>query len=67
MFCKTDEEIQRNAGKTYQDVTALRDPLMGLGFENDLEETPVSFEGTAQDAASFFTDKKTNYIQLETV
>ena len=31
----TDEEIAANAGKTYQDVTALRDPLMGLGFEQD--------------------------------
>lgn len=29
----TDEEIAANAGKTYQDVTALRDPLMGLGME----------------------------------
>lgn len=47
----TDEEIARNTGKTYQDVTALRDPLMGLGFENDLEETPSPFEGAVQDAA----------------
>ncbi|MCI8921978.1 MAG: DUF1073 domain-containing protein [Acutalibacter sp.] len=29
----TDEEIAANAGKTYQDVTALRDPLMGLAYE----------------------------------
>ena len=28
----TDEEIAANAGKTYQDATALRDPLMGLGY-----------------------------------
>ena len=28
----TDEEIASNAGKTYQDVTALRDPLAGLGI-----------------------------------
>lgn len=28
----TDEEIAANEGKTYQDVTALRDPLAGLGF-----------------------------------
>ena len=28
----TDEEIAANAGKTYQDATALRDPLMGLGL-----------------------------------
>lgn len=26
----SDEEINQNAGKTYQDVTALRDPLSGL-------------------------------------
>ena len=29
----TDDEIKANAGKTYQDVTALRDPLAGLGYE----------------------------------
>ncbi len=29
----TDEEIAANAGKTYQNVTALRDPLAGLGYE----------------------------------
>ena len=29
----SDEEIAANAGKTYQDVTALRDPLAGLGYE----------------------------------
>ena len=28
----TDEEIAANAGKSYQDVTALRDPLLGLGY-----------------------------------
>ena len=28
----TDEEIKANAGKTFQDVTALRDPLAGLGY-----------------------------------
>ena len=27
----SDDEIEENTGKTYQDVTALRDPLMGLG------------------------------------
>lgn len=30
----TDEEIAANAGKTYQDVTALRDFQLGLGFES---------------------------------
>ena len=28
----SDEEIAASAGQTYQDVTALRDPLMGLGY-----------------------------------
>lgn len=32
----TDDEIKANAGKTYQDVTALRDPLAGLGYDEDL-------------------------------
>ena len=31
--CITDEEIAANAGKTYQDLTALRDPLAGLDYE----------------------------------
>ena len=29
----TDEEIASNAGKSYQEATALRDPLMGLGYD----------------------------------
>lgn len=29
----SEETIKKNGGKTFQDVTALRDPLMGLGFE----------------------------------
>ncbi|MDE6998292.1 MAG: DUF1073 domain-containing protein [Oscillospiraceae bacterium] len=28
----SDEEIKANKGKTYQDVTALRDTLLGLGY-----------------------------------
>lgn len=44
----TDEEIAANAGKTYQDATALRDPLVGLG----LGEPAAPFEGAAQDAAA---------------
>ena len=32
----TDEEIKANVGKTYQDATALRDPLMGLGYGEGL-------------------------------
>lgn len=30
--CISDEEVNAAAGKNYQDVTALRDPLMGLGY-----------------------------------
>lgn len=44
----SDAEIAANEGKTYQDATALRDPLMGLGFG---KEDPAPFEGAAQDAA----------------
>ncbi len=29
----SEETIKKNEGKTFQDVTALRDPLMGLEFE----------------------------------
>lgn len=29
----SEETIKKNEGKTFQDVTALRDPLIGLGFE----------------------------------
>lgn len=48
----SDEEIAANKGKTYQDLTALHDPLMGYGLEEDIggdESSP--FEGAAQDAA----------------
>ena len=31
----TDEQISANAGKTFQDVTALRDPMAGLGYGGD--------------------------------
>lgn len=34
----SDEEIAANAGKTYQDVTSLRDPLMGLPFEDEPDD-----------------------------
>lgn len=32
----SDEEISAAAGKSYQDLTALRDPLMGLGYGEEL-------------------------------
>ena len=39
----SDEEISAAAGKSYQDVTALRDPLIGLGFEGQAADSyPVS-------------------------
>ena len=48
----TDEEIQANKGRTFQDVTALRDPLMGLSFEEGVSyadaETSTESEGTGQ-------------------
>ena len=46
----TDEEIAANAGKSYQDATALRDPLAGLGLGEPQEEASP-FDGAAQDAA----------------
>ena len=52
----TDEEIAAAAGKSYQDVTALLDPLMGLGYETPGTETggeeSAPFEGAAQDGLS---------------
>ena len=44
----SEEEIAANAGKTYQDVTALRDALAGMG---DGGEVSAPFESIAQDAA----------------
>ena len=41
----TDEEIASNKGKTFQDVTALRDPLMGLGYG----DTEPPFDTAAHD------------------
>ena len=46
----TDEEIAANAGKTYQDATALRDPLAGLGYEEPGGEVQGPFEANARDA-----------------
>ena len=63
----TDEEIKSNAGKTYQDITALRDPLAGLGLESLMPESEETapFEGAAQDAALYAADRKPDYIQLK--
>ena len=46
----SEEEIAANTGKTYQDVTALRDPLAGLGYGGEISAT---FEGAAQDALTW--------------
>lgn len=35
----SDQEIAANAGKSYQDATALRDPLAGLGFEGEVTDS----------------------------
>ena len=45
----SDEEITAAAGKSYQDVTALRDPLMGLELGG---EEAAPFDRAAQDAVS---------------
>lgn len=42
----SNEEILANKGKTYQEATALRDPLAGLGFA----EEHIPFEQNAADA-----------------
>ena len=46
----SDEEIRRNKGKTFADVTSLHDPLMGLPFESPEGEEPNPFESAAQDS-----------------
>lgn len=43
----TDEEITAQAGKTYQDVTALRDPMLGLSFESAEGEVSPNAESEA--------------------
>lgn len=44
----SDEEIRANKGRTFQDVTALRDPLMGLTYEGASDP----FELAPQDGAT---------------
>lgn len=46
----SEEEIAANTGKTYQDVTVLRDPLAGLGYGGEIS---APFEGAAQDALTW--------------
>lgn len=46
----TDEDIRNNKGRTFQDVTALRDPLMGLSYEDDINA------GTEESAESERTE-----------
>lgn len=42
----TDDEINANKGRTFQDVTALRDPLMGLEYGEELNNNAGIEEGT---------------------
>lgn len=47
----SDEDIRANKGKTFQDVTALRDPLMGLGYGEELsyaDTESTEREGTGE-------------------
>ena len=46
----SDKEIAVAAGKSYQDLTALRDPLMGLGYGemNANAEPSAEREGTTE-------------------
>ena len=46
----SDEEINANEGKTFQDVTALRDPLMGLGYGEGVSYADNT-EGTEREGA----------------
>ena len=46
----SEEEIAANTGKTYQDVTALRDPLAGLRYGREIS---APFELAAQDALTW--------------
>ncbi len=43
----TDEEIRANKGRTFQDVTALRDPMLGLGYNEELS-TNADVEESAE-------------------
>lgn len=51
----TDKEIEANAGKTYQDATALRDPLTGLDFEPSEmgEDNQYPFESETLDTLDY--------------
>lgn len=46
----SDEEISANKGRTFQDVTALRDPLMGLGYGEGVSYADNT-EGTEREGA----------------
>ena len=47
----TDEQIKANAGRTYQDATALRDPLAGISFSQPPADDGVEYAETDQTAA----------------
>lgn len=46
----SDEAIAAAQGKTFQDVTALRDPIMGLSFDNPPQEGDDASPFDARDA-----------------
>lgn len=48
----SDEEIAAAKGKTYQDVTALRDPLAGLGYESGVKPDAIGGKSGAGAGAS---------------
>ncbi len=55
----TDGEIAQNAGKTYQDVTALRDPLAGLGFEASAQDAlAMDYPGQPREKNGRFAEGK---------
>ena len=66
----SDEEIAANAGKTYQDVTALRDPLAGLGYGEDsgglegaaMDEMILDYKGQPREKNGRFSFGKMNSV-----
>lgn len=47
----TDEQIKANTGRTYQDATALRDPLAGISFSQPPADNEVEYGETDSTAA----------------
>ena len=51
----SDEDIAENKGKTFQDITALRDPLMGLGYGD--AEPPFDLATDAEITVDYSPDQ----------